>query len=140
MVDMKLVVVGGDTECREFELELPTTIGRSRDVSITLPHPLVSRKHCEIFMEGDSLVVVDHNSLNGTFVGRNRISKANLEHGDLLTVGTVTFRAMHRNANADHQTEVMDDTAVVGKPAQGHESPTVARLDATIPDSSPQGV
>ena len=96
MVDIKLLVVGGDTDCKEFELQLPTSIGRARDASITLPHPLVSRKHCEIRWDKDSVVVVDLNSLNGTFIGKHRVSKATLGHGDLLTVGTVTFRAIYR--------------------------------------------
>ena len=139
MVDIKLLVVGGDTERKEFSLELPTTIGRSREASITLPHPLVSRKHCEIIWDRDSVVVVDLNSLNGTFVGRDRISKATLGHGDLLTVGTVTFRAVYRGVMSDQQTQVLDDTAVVGRPLPSQEPSTVAHLE-TISESSPQGV
>ncbi len=90
----KLIVVGGDAKAAEINLKLPTTIGRGRGVTLTLPHPLVSRKHCEIFAGDGTLLVRDLGSLNGTFVNNQRIEgDAELPSGELLTVGTVTFRA-----------------------------------------------
>ncbi|MCA9163841.1 MAG: FHA domain-containing protein [Planctomycetales bacterium] len=91
----QLVVVGGDAKAAEVSLRLPTVIGRGRDVSLTLPHPLVSRRHCEIFESGGQLFVRDLGSLNGTFVGNDRVTEAPLPPGELLTVGTVTFRAVY---------------------------------------------
>ena len=41
----------------------------------------------------------DLESLNGTFVGSDRVDEAVLHSGDLLTVGTVTFRAIYDDAN-----------------------------------------
>jgi predicted component of type VI protein secretion system len=55
----------------------------------------VSRQHCEIFEKDGYLVVRDLGSLNGTFIGEKRISEAVLRDGELLTVGTVTFRAVY---------------------------------------------
>ena len=93
-MNAKLIVVGGDTKAAEINLKLPTTIGRGRGVTLTLPHPLVSRKHCEIFAGDGTLFVRDLGSLNGTFVNNQRIEgDAELPSGELLTVGTVTFRA-----------------------------------------------
>ncbi len=88
-----LVVGGGQCEQEEFLLSLPTTIGRGRENQITLPHQLVSRKHCEIYEGDDGLVVRDLNSLNGTYVGNLPIHGEHpLRPGDLLTIGIVTFR------------------------------------------------
>jgi hypothetical protein len=92
----KLIVVGGDAKAAEVKLKLPTVIGRGREANLTLPHPLVSRKHCEIFEDRGRLCVRDLGSLNGTYVNNERISEAtSLPSGDLLTVGAVTFRAVY---------------------------------------------
>lgn len=92
---VKLVVVGGTTKSTEVELRLPTIIGRGRDASITIPHALISRQHCEIVEADGKLLVRDLGSLNGTYIGKERIQEAVLEPGALLTVGTVTFRALY---------------------------------------------
>jgi hypothetical protein len=62
-----------------------------------LPHPLVSRQHCELYETEGRLMVRDLGSLNGTFINNERISDAPLPSGELLTVGAVTFRAMYES-------------------------------------------
>src|SRR5688572_1940191 len=91
----RLVVVGGEVKTAEIKLRLPSTIGRGRGATIMLPHPLVSRQHCELFENDGRLMVRDLGSLNGTFINNQRISEAPLPAGDLLTVGAVTFRAVY---------------------------------------------
>ena len=91
----KLIVVGGTTSTSEVNLRLPTIIGRGRSVQLTIPHSLVSRQHCEISEVEGRLVVRDLDSMNGTYVGDERVTEAVLEPGALLTVGTVTFRAIY---------------------------------------------
>ena len=90
----KLVVVGGNIREPEIELSLPAVMGRSRSATVKLRHPLVSRQHCEIFEADGCLKVRDLSSMNGTFVGNQRVGESELRSGDLLTVGTVTFRIM----------------------------------------------
>jgi predicted component of type VI protein secretion system len=94
-VEAKLVVVDGDAKVRQYELQLPTVIGRSRSTDVRLGHPLVSRQHCEVFEVEGLLMVRDLGSLNGTFVGDTRIAGEAIpvEPGDSFTVGPVTFRA-----------------------------------------------
>lgn len=99
-MDVKLVVVGGDAKATEVKLKLPAVIGRGREATLTLPHPLVSRKHCEIFESDGYLVVRDMGSLNGTFINNERITEAVLPPGELLTLGTVTFRAAYQPSAA----------------------------------------
>ena len=93
MKHVKLVVVGGATQATEILIRPPVVLGRGREASIPLPHPLVSRLHCEIVQRRGRLVVRDLGSLNGTFVGNQRVSESVLPPGELLTVGSVTFRA-----------------------------------------------
>ncbi|MBI3836492.1 MAG: FHA domain-containing protein [Planctomycetia bacterium] len=97
-MEAKLVVIDGDTEARQYDLELPTIIGRSRRTDLTLGNPLVSRQHCEVFEANGILMVRDLGSLNGTFVGETRIAEQAMpvKPGDLLSVGPVTFRAIYR--------------------------------------------
>ena len=96
MLDAKLVIVGGADTALEYVLDLPTTIGRGQENDIPLAHPLVSRKHCELFEEDGRLVVRDVGSLNGTYVGNQPVEDSSfLDPGKLLTVGTVTFRAIY---------------------------------------------
>lgn len=126
MKRIRLEVVGGDAGSNEIPLTLPATIGRGRESSVSLSHPLVSRKHCEIVESRGRVLVRDLESLNGTFVGSERVEEAVLHPGDLLTVGTVTFRAIyddvgnHRPAphilTVEPAVESMSRTADVSRP------------------------
>ena len=96
MLGIKLVIVGGGTEGDEFRPTLPAILGRSREATLPLPHPLVSRQHCELVERDEQLYVRDLGSTNGTFVGSERVEAETLiEHGSLLTIGTVTLRAFY---------------------------------------------
>lgn len=95
MLNVKLVVVGGAPEGDEFHLNLPCVMGRSREATMPMPHPLVSRRHCELAERDGLLFVRDLSSTNGTFVGSERVEECVIHDGDLLTIGTVTFRAVY---------------------------------------------
>ena len=140
----KLVVVGGPTKTTEIDLKLPAIIGRGRNALITIPHSLVSRKHCELREENDKLVVEDLGSLNGTYVGDEKIETAVLEPGALLTVGTVTFRAVYEVAAAkdDDTDSAREDNLEIKKPTEvvAHDDETT-RLDgdSSLAMSKPPG-
>jgi hypothetical protein len=88
----KLVVVAGTTRAQEFKLRLPAILGRGRSCSVQLPHALVSRQHCELFEADGKLRVRDLGSLNGTLVDGQKIAECEVADGQMLNVGTVTFR------------------------------------------------
>ena len=70
------------------------TIGRHESVSLRLPFPSVSRKHCELACEGEVLSVRDLGSANGTYRNSEQIEKERdiqLHAGDTLTVGPCRF-------------------------------------------------
>lgn len=94
----KLVVVGNTAKTTEIALKLPALIGRGREATLTVPHPLISRQHCEIYEADGQLIVRDLGSLNGTFVGGQRVTESVLPDGEVLTIGTVSFRAIYEDA------------------------------------------
>jgi len=102
-VQAKLVVVGGENATRQFELRLPTVIGRSRSTDITLANPLISRHHCEVFEAEGRLMLRDLGSLNGTFVGETRLSSEPiaLVPGEKFSLGPVTLQAEYWAAEED---------------------------------------
>jgi pSer/pThr/pTyr-binding forkhead associated (FHA) protein len=129
----KLVVVGGDAKAAEIRLKLPTVIGRGRDASLTLPHPLVSRQHCEIFESEGQLMVRDLGSLNGTYINNQRITEAVLPSGDLLTIGTVTFRAVY----SDSTDQLPPAKARSSEPASDANQTLSRPKEVTLPEPDP---
>ena len=116
MLKAKLIVVGGDAKAGEVNLNLPSTIGRGREASITLPHSLVSRMHCEFFEKEGKLFVKDLESMNGTFINNIRITGEHvIEPQQLITLGNVTFRASYETGVEVEQAELQ--AACVGTPS-----------------------
>jgi FHA domain-containing protein len=87
-----LIVVGGKATKGRVILDLPIVIGRSRSADLTVAHPMISRRHCEIYESSGLLTVRDLDSLNGTLVAGQRISEVGLRPDDKFTVGPLTFR------------------------------------------------
>ena len=101
MLKAKLIVVGGDTQQDEIDLKLPMVIGRGTDVNLALSDDLISRRHAEIYERNGRLVVKDLGSRNGTFVNNRKIQGAAvIEPDELLTLGTITFRAIYQTQDA----------------------------------------
>jgi len=69
------------------------TIGREmgRDIAL-LGDTTASRNHARLVLEGGQYVLYDQGSLNGTFVNKERITRAVLQPGDLIHIGGTTFR------------------------------------------------
>jgi hypothetical protein len=63
------------------------TIGRHPDAAIFLDDITVSRHHAAVVREGESWVIVDESSLNGTYVNRRRGDRFTLADGDEIQVG-----------------------------------------------------
>jgi FHA domain/zinc-ribbon domain len=64
-----------------------TTIGRSPDCDIFLDDVTVSRQHAVLERSADTFTIEDQGSLNGTFVNRRRIERAELADDDELQIG-----------------------------------------------------
>lgn len=84
-----------DAEGRELSQPLHDgeyLIGRSPECRIVLADPRVSRQHARLKVVGDTIVLTDLGSGNGTFVESQRTESADLRPGDEFRIGAATFR------------------------------------------------
>src|SRR4051812_43642981 len=87
-----LVMFRNDGERRSFSISREmTVIGRRQDCDLMIPLGEISRKHCRIIRDGETLRIEDLGSSNGTFHNGRRIQEAVLSAGDTIQVGPVTF-------------------------------------------------
>ncbi|WP_225803665.1 FHA domain-containing protein [Streptomyces sp. NK15101] len=70
----------------------PVTLGRNGDNNIVIVGGNVSRFHAEVRREGHGFVLYDRGSSNGTQVNGTRVTSHELQPGDLVQIGTETFR------------------------------------------------
>ena len=83
-----LVVLRGPNTGARFLLDDDeVNSGRHPDSDIFLDDVTVSRKHANFRREGNTFVVRDVGSLNGTYVNRERIDEATLQTGDEVQIG-----------------------------------------------------
>jgi len=149
-MDAKLIVVGGKADNRAIRLKLPTVIGRSKRADLTVAHPMISRKHCELYERDGLLMIRDLGSLNGTIVGGRKIEEAPLRPEAQFTVGPVTFRAQYRydgdldaalaektvERPAPQSTPVFFDSDALDAVTPYHPQTTEEATDESLPESS----
>jgi pSer/pThr/pTyr-binding forkhead associated (FHA) protein len=63
------------------------TIGRTPDNDIVLDNRGVSRRHAQIEFGENQAVIIDNESLNGTFVNSRRVSEELLKDNDTINIG-----------------------------------------------------
>ncbi len=79
----------------EPSLVEPTTtlrIGRAPDNDMVISHAPVSWYHAELHIVAGACRIVDLDSSNGTYVNGQRVSDAALTEGDVVGIGSSTFR------------------------------------------------
>jgi predicted component of type VI protein secretion system len=89
-----LQIIRGRSEANTLKLiDGVNSIGRHDDCLIRIRSAQVSRRHCELYEDGDKLMLRDLGSSNGTFVnGKRVLGQQSLKAGDVLTIGGVTLR------------------------------------------------
>lgn len=64
-----------------------TSIGRHPESDIFLDDVTVSRRHADVHLEGEAVLLNDAGSLNGTYLNRTRIESSSLRSGDEVQIG-----------------------------------------------------
>ena len=86
-----VIVIAGPNVGKMFPVDGEHDIGRGGDASIVLTDTEISRRHALLRVEGSSVVVLDLDSTNGTFVNGTKVSRQVLQDGDKIQVGTTTI-------------------------------------------------
>lgn len=86
---VRVTADGGETPVRITKER--TVIGRDTSCQIRVPAVDVSRKHCEIAVTAEEVVVADMGSRNGTLVNGEKVERATVSAGDVVTVGPLVF-------------------------------------------------
>ncbi len=107
-----LFVIRGRDQGKRFQLEDPVhTVGRTQSSSIRLHDTEVSRAHAELIRKGESYILRDLGSSNGTFVNGQQASEHELVSGDQLQFGRslVLFTGNHEESweNIDEQVDII---------------------------------
>jgi predicted component of type VI protein secretion system len=90
-MDVNLIMFKNDGTRKDFALSRSkTVIGRGEQCALKIPLLSVSRRHCEL-IKGQTLIVRDLASSNGTFVNNARVNEKELNAGDRLTIGPICF-------------------------------------------------
>lgn len=88
------------------------SIGRTNDNDIVLENRGVSRKHAQIEFNSNAAVIIDNESLNGTFVNNRKISEEVLRDGDAITIGKYNL-VYHTEAERESSLAELDGTMVL---------------------------
>lgn len=68
------------------------SVGAHPSNDLCLPHPTVSRFHCEVIAGPRGVRVIDRDSQNGTVVDGVQVQSAFLRHGSVLRLGRLVLR------------------------------------------------
>ena len=116
----KILLKFKEAVIREIPLDQDViTVGRKTDNDIVIDNQAVSGYHARIKKEGRSLFIEDANSLNGTFINGQKISKGELHNGDVVLIGVHTLEVIVEKAREAEtkgfavRGRSMDETVVI---------------------------
>ena len=134
MADVKLIMFKEDGQRKDIRMGSERIIiGRKEDCDLRIPLAAVSRRHCEINKEGDSVTLNDLGSSNGTFLNNKRVQEANLKPGDHIVIGPVVF-TVQINGKPEHICSVRTSLrpGSNAEAAAGSETSTVDSSDSDV--------
>jgi len=88
------------------------SIGRTPDNDIILENRGVSRKHAQIEFNDNAAVIIDNESLNGTFVNNRKVTEEILHDNDTITIGKYALIYRTEASKADSPA-ALDGTMVL---------------------------
>lgn len=115
----RLLMLTGEQVGREYLLtNRVTTIGRSASNDIVIADPRTSRRHVEIVQENGQFWALDAGSANGFYVNDLQVQRAQLQPGDLITIGLVrmAFQVGDQPAPGNNQAAQAPVTTVMLDP------------------------
>lgn len=84
---IRVKVVLGPDQQREYEFTRPFRIGRVEDNDVSIPNTFVSRHHVELIPENGFWTLRDLNSANGTYLNGQRITTVPIQKSVAIRLG-----------------------------------------------------
>jgi pSer/pThr/pTyr-binding forkhead associated (FHA) protein len=112
-MSLELCVIEGPDLGRTFTLNVgpDLMLGRSAQAQYQLTDPRVSRNHCQVLLEGETLSLVCNNGSGGTLVNGQKVARQVLKIGDVIQVGATKLRFQV----GDHPVDVALAQSVLAK-------------------------
>lgn len=110
---LSLRAVTGDLQGQVFRIDHELVVGRSTSCHVFVPDRRISREHSRFYLDNDRLFVEDLKSHNGTYVNGQRVSRAELFHGDLIRLGTSQFSVESQKAEDSQAVRFVSDLSTV---------------------------
>ncbi len=113
----QLIVIEGISRGRFLELSKPMiSIGRREDNDLILASGSVSKKHCQVYCDGEHFLIEDLQSTNGVLVNGARLAPGEsrmLCHGDTIAISDHQLLFLHENdlSSADGASSISLDSA-----------------------------
>ena len=110
----------------------PVAVGRDDTADVLIPDDTLSRRHFLIWREGETFLIKDLGSQNGTWVDGERAQGTKLSHNVCIVAGRTVFmfceHRLHAGATTA-QTAFVLPAALAGQPATGvsHATPGPGR-------------
>ena len=121
---------------KTISVGLPVVIGRGTDSTLTIKHPLLSRRHCEIYEEGGQVYIKDLASLNGTFINEARVETVlPISNGSQLKLGSVEMQVNFAGGSTNESSEADFDMGAVAA-AETETMPVVSEAPAASEEAS----
>ena len=92
---MKLICIEGQEKDMSWELEgSRLVIGRDSICDVIVNDPKLSRIHAEIVKEGNAFIFYDKESMNGSFINDDRVTRQILIPGDIIKIGDTSIKVI----------------------------------------------
>jgi len=112
-----LIITEGEKKGEVYSiLNSPFKIGRMSDNDIVFEDKRVSRYHAEICIKNGAYIIRDLGSHNGILVNNIKVSSANLQPGDKVTIGINTLLLDYEKEDIFSENDTTDTTTI--KPAR----------------------
>jgi hypothetical protein len=112
----RLILTHDGAVIREYTLDKErTTVGRKPHNDIHLEDPTVSGDHA-VFLKLQHFYVEDLGSTNGVILNGKRITKRQLNHGDVVRIGRHEFKFADDMASQFDKTVMISTTPAADKP------------------------
>ncbi len=99
---MKLVCIEGQEKDMTWELSgSRLVIGRDSICDVIVNDPKLSRIHAEVIKEGNAFIFYDKESMNGSFINENRVTRQILIPGDIIKIGDTSIQVVGEKLATD---------------------------------------